>query len=466
LKFPILAEDFTYGVGRFHANGVFLYRICGDDPILAFLENNPNMVSFLEERANVLIVDDAQYLEMFSEKPTVLFTTDDELIARIAAITVMAALRDLEAGSKTRFSHPIRIYATSAMLHNIDGADAENLIDGRDLQLTQIDKINQQIKNKSQSADDLWKMFVSSLGSVIDTSAITDKNSYVISNNAAMKERFDRFVGTQEFGYASLIVIVVITFVMVIIIVLRAYHRNIYKRRTALIIPAPLAKTPLVGTDGSNISLKVLLENEGYQITRKSFPDILFADFEAAGEMLQDFYQEYSDSHRYNHIAVVLMNIPLNKQAQIKKLFGGASVYCYETTPTLDDVQAHLRGDRHFSSYSEGSYMSGIIHEDNLTAVLQMIEGNMYTGCLVVEEEKPVSVIYFKGGRVVYAVDKSGESGVKSIYNALNCRRGNFYFHLNRTAQSETMNLGTIEILMGWAEQRDRFTKKMDTINQ
>jgi hypothetical protein len=103
--------------------------------------------------------------------------------------------------------------------------------------------------------------------------------------------------------------------------------------------------------------------------------------------------------------------------------------------------------------------------EDNLTAILQMIEGNMLTGCLVVEEDKPISVIYFRGGRVVYSVDKSGESGVKAIYNALSCRRGGFYFHLNRAAQNETLNLGTMEILMGWADQRDRFTQKVKAID-
>jgi hypothetical protein len=95
-----------------------------------------------------------------------------------------------------------------------------------------------------------------------------------------------------------------------------------------------------------------------------------------------------------------------------------------------------------------------------------MVEGNNLTGCLVVEDDQPISVIYFRGGRVVYAVDKSGESGIKAIYNALSCRRGGFYFHLNRASQSENLSLGTMEILMGWADQRDRFTEKVKAIEE
>lgn len=480
LRTPIISDEFAYGIGRFYTNNVLFYRLCGQDPILSFLENEPSMVSFVERRAAAVIVDSREYMELFLQTPVVLFTNNDALMERVSTIIVMATLRDIEAGNKPRFLHPIRIYSTSATLFNGQNSKGENLVEGTDLFLAQIDKITQQIKNRSQSANELWNLYSSTLAAIIDTSVLADKNALVVSSRTEMIDKFDRAIGTREFGYAALVIIVLILFIMICVTLFRVYRRKLYKRRVALIVPGAMNKTSFVSADGKSVPLSVLLENEGYQakfasslksfhrIMRKNFPSIIIADcsnWAAARDTLRVFYQVFTNSHKYTQVGIILVNIPVNKQTQIKKILEGAMVYCYEYLPTLDDIKVHLRGDKHFSSYSEGSYMSGIIQEDNLTTVLQMIEGNTHTGCLVVEEDNPVSVIYFKSGRVVFAVDRSGESGVKAIYNALNCRRGNFYFHLNRTAQAETLNLGTMEILMGWAEQKDRFSKKLNAIN-
>ena len=476
LRTPILPDEFAYGIGRFFTNNVLLYRFCGKDPILSFFEQEPPMISFVERRASAVIVDSPEYIELFTQIPVVLFGNNNALIERIAALIAFAVLKDSETEERPRFSHPIRIYTTNATLYSKNTPNGENLIEGAHLILAQIDRMSQQLRRQEQSTEDLWKLYISTLGAIIDTSTITSKNSMIILKRNVIIDKFDQIIGTREFGYAALAIIVLLLFILFCLTFVKAYKKKLYKRRVALLMPGSVSKIQLVSDDGKSVPLSILLENEGYQtkltsslkgfqrIMRKSFPNIVVADWEASRVMLQLFYQEFTNSHKYSQVGVILINIPVNKQTQVKKLFGGASVYCYDDFPTLDDVQAHLRGDKHFSSYSEGSYMSGIIQEDNLTAVLQMLEGNMYTGCLVVEDDKPVSVIYFKGGRVVYAVDKSGESGVKSIYNALNCRRGNFYFHLNRTAQTETLNLGTIEILMGWADQRDRIAKKISDI--
>jgi hypothetical protein len=468
LRVPILPDEFAYGIGRFYTNNISVYRFLGRDPIFSFLQQEPSMLTFVERRATPLIVDTRDYVNLFEHTPVVLLEKNESLLERIATIIVLTTFRD----KKTRFTRPIIIRTTSVTLFNDESPRGENLIVGEELLFRQTDEILRQIKRQDITTDELWRMALSSLGSIVDTTASPDKQLSIISSRAEMIENINRMIGTHIFGYVALVVIIF----MIVLKMFESYQKKRYKRRIALLMPGSINKISLLSTDGSNIPLKILLENEGYQtkltsslkgfrkVMRKNFPNIVVADWDAARVMLQLFYQEFTNSHKFSQVGIILVNIPLNKQTQIKKLFGGASVYCYDEVPTLDDVQAHLRGDKHFSSYSEGSYMSGIIQEDNLTAILQMIEGNMYTGCLVVEENKPISVVYFRSGRVVFAVDKSGESGVKSIYNALNCRRGNFYFHLNRTAQNETLNLGTMEILMGWAEQRDRFTKKISAI--
>ena len=408
---------------------------------------------------------------VIAQTSPVFFEGDEAFIERMGALIVLATMQDVNSGNNPRFSYPIRIRLPSAALQQKNAPDSRQLAQTNALILAQIDRISPQIKRQIQSGEDLWRLYVSSLGAIIDTTPLTGKNPMIISNLSETIDKINKFVATREFGYTALIIIIIMSFVLSCKILVKSYHRKLYKRRNALLMPASLNNTPLVGDDGKRVPLKILLENEGYrtilasaknfeQTLQNNFPDALIADWEAVPEMIEIFHQEFIGSQNSKKINIVLINIPITKQTLTKKMFGGANVFCYESVPTLNDMQAHLRGTKQFSSYSEGSYMSGIIDEDNLTAILQMIEGNMYTGCLIVEEDTPVSSIYFKGGRVVYA----GESGMKAIYAALNCRRGNFYFHLNKTADTENLNLGTIEILMGWAEQRDRFTKKIKAI--
>ncbi|MCL1945687.1 MAG: DUF4388 domain-containing protein [Chitinivibrionia bacterium] len=469
----ILSDEFAYGIGKFYTSNVYVYRFLGKDPLFTFLLNEPSMVMFVEKRATALIVDTPDYKNIFVNTPVLHLRRNDALLERTASLIILSMLE--EVNKKPRFTRPIIIRATSATLLTPEKPYEENIIVGSDMLIVQTERIFQQIGQKDESnGANLWDLCLSSLNSVIDTAISSDKSPNIIHSQNKMWEFISQLLGTPIFGYIACGVL----FLMFLFKMVETHQKKRYQRRIALLMPGSINKISLTGSDGNVVSLKILLENEGYntkptssmkgfrKIMRKSFPNVVVADWDAARVMLQLFYQEFTNTHKFSQVGIILINIPINKQTQIKKLFGGASVYCYDDIPTLDDVQSHLRGggDKNFSQYSEGSYMSGVIHEDNLTAVLQMIEGNMYTGCLVVEEDKPISVIYFKNGRVVSAVDKSGEGGVKSIYNALNCRRGNFYFHLNRSAQNESLNLGTMEILMGWAEQRDRFTKKVQAI--
>jgi hypothetical protein len=133
----------------------------------------------------------------------------------------------------------------------------------------------------------------------------------------------------------------------------------------------------------------------------------------------------------------------------------GADVSCFEKITSAEKFSENLKGVSSTVSHSDGSYISGIIQEDNLAAVFQMIDGNRHTGCLSIECGKQNFEVYFKNGRAVYADDNSGESTIETIYNALDCRKGNFYFHLNKTSASETFNYGADEILMSFAQRRD-----------
>ena len=471
LKTPVSPDEFANAVERFHTRNVSVYRFCGQNSILSFFEQEPSKIPFLERRATAIIVDNPKFLNLFS-MPVAIITRNNAILERIIPIIVFAALRDQEAGIKSRFEHPIRIHATSVMLYSNGGRGrGEKLIESGDLLVPEIDKINQQLRHslKSKSGDDLWETYISTLGTILDTSAFTGKNAMLIPKSII-----------DDIDYAALIlVIAIIVILAVCIMLIKTYQRKSYKRRIALIMPGAVNKIVLTDNDGKSIPLKGIIENEGFQmkltsslggarrVVRKNYPNIVFADWTASGEILRNLFRAFTASHKYSQMGIVVINIPVGKQAEMKKRFAGASIYCYEKLPTLDDVLSHLRGEKGFSAYSEGSYISGIIRDDNLSVVLQMIEGNAYTGRLIVEESKPVSLIYFRDGRIVHAVNKSGgQSGVNAIYAALNCHRGNYYFHLNKPAPSETLNLGAIEVLMGWADQKDRIAGGVKAVEE
>ncbi|MCL2845581.1 MAG: DUF4388 domain-containing protein [Chitinivibrionia bacterium] len=472
MRCPIAVRDFENTIYRFYENEISVVRLLNSQMFLSFLHANPNIIALVERLTAVLLVDSREFVRMFPHAPVAVMEPNEQITERVAAMIIIAKLR--ETASRPRFSHPITIRSSRVLLFDNDRRTGENIsAEFENRILTQIDRTWRQITMPNLSGNDTWAL-ISQLGSLIDKSAATNTppSAFVVAKNEIIAG-INSVVETLIFGYTALAIIVI----MLISNISKLFKRKKYKRKIAMLIPSAISKIKLVGSEGHSVSLKFLLESEGYRIKkagskgslkknlRKNFPNVLVADWESAGTTLQSCYLEFTKSPKFKQMVIILVNIPINKQTQVKKLYEGTSVHCYEDVSTLDEILVHLRGDKHFSSSSEGCYMSGIIMEDNLTAILQMIEGNMLTGCLVVEEDKPISVIYFRGGRVVYSVDKSGESGVKAIYNALSCRRGGFYFHLNRAAQNETLNLGTMEILMGWADQRDRFTEKVKAID-
>ena len=471
LRVPVAADEFENAVKRFYENEITALRLFNSQAFLSFLQANPDMISYVERNTSVLLVDSREFTRMFPFAPVAVMEPVASVTERLFAMIVLAGLR--ETALRPRFTHPITLRSTRVVLFDEENRRGENITaDVENTIFASAERIWQQITRADIDGDMSWAM-ISELGMLVDTSAATNRNLASLSAKSTLITRINRVVETLAWGYTTLGIILI----ALIFNFAKIFKKKQYKRRIALIIPEAVKKVSLVGSDGHNISLKLLLEHEGYhskkasskgeikKVLRKTFPNVIIADWESARVFLQSAYNELTGAGKFKQLGLIIINIPLNKQTNVKKLYDGASVYCYEDAPTLDDILTHLRGDKHFSAYSEGSYMSGVIQEDNLTVILQMIEGNMYTGCLMVEDDKPISLIYFRGGRVVYAVDKSGESGVKPIYNALSCRRGAFYFHLNRTAANETLNLGMMEILMGWADQRDRFTQKINAID-
>jgi len=455
----ILPDKFARLIRDFFENDVSIYRFCGNDPILPFFSQEPSMVSFVGQRAAAVVVDSPELAGMFRQFGVVMLKNDDLLVERISTFIVLAALFESDF-SKPRFNRPIKIYCKNAVLYDKTNPYGKNII-ALDSIFSQLDKVQDELQKASQTADAFWEVYANLLGNVIDTAAFSQKKL----NFAFWESEIIAFFERTPVALETMVYIFIAIITLAGGLAFFRFKKS-YKKQIALIIPKTLGKEPIFG-DIKTVSLKTLLEKDNYavkycaslknlrNIFKRSFPNLLVADWDGARVMFQLFCQEFANSGKQSKTTVILFNVPAEKHIQIKKILEGTNAFCFEKIASVEEFNAALKDTPSPVSYSEESYISGIIQEDNLAAVFQMIDGNRHTGCLSIECGKQNFAVYFKNGRAVYANDNLGESTIETIYNALNCSKGNFYFHLNKNPTNETFNYGADEILMGLAQRRD-----------
>lgn len=101
------------------------------------------------------------------------------------------------------------------------------------------------------------------------------------------------------------------------------------------------------------------------------------------------------------------------------------------------------------------SALEGDIAEGNLPEILQFIEIGKKNGCLLVETESPIGMIYFKQGRIIHAAAANGITGRRAITSLLGLRQGKFRFLLNKQPKTVDLNISILEVLMEWTKAED-----------
>ncbi len=103
----------------------------------------------------------------------------------------------------------------------------------------------------------------------------------------------------------------------------------------------------------------------------------------------------------------------------------------------------------------QSSALAGDIAEGNLLEVLQFIEIGSKTGCLLIEMDKPLAIICFKNGRIIFAATADKITGRDAIFKVLDLKTGKFRFVLDKKPRESNVNLSTLEVLMEWAKAID-----------
>ena len=101
------------------------------------------------------------------------------------------------------------------------------------------------------------------------------------------------------------------------------------------------------------------------------------------------------------------------------------------------------------------SALEGDIAEGNLPEIMQFIELGKKTGCLLIDAESPLGMIYFAQGRIIHAAAANGVIGKGAINLLLGLKQGKFRFLLGKQPKASDLNLSTLEVLMEWTKAED-----------
>ncbi|MGA2506709.1 MAG: DUF4388 domain-containing protein [Chitinispirillaceae bacterium] len=99
--------------------------------------------------------------------------------------------------------------------------------------------------------------------------------------------------------------------------------------------------------------------------------------------------------------------------------------------------------------------LEGDIAEGNLPEIMQFIETGKKTGCLLIETDLPLGMIYFGQGRIIHAAAANNVMGREAISFLLDLKQGKFKFLLNKEPKTSDLNLSTLEVLMEWSKAED-----------
>jgi hypothetical protein len=245
--------------------------------------------------------------------------------------------------------------------------------------------------------------------------------------------------------------------IIIILLITRSLHQ---RNRIAVLFPPKLKKAKISDSRGTKYLSKVL-KKEGFtalfpgsllsmqKLIQKRMPDVFFVDWrhKRAVAYMQKELKTYSLSSAET---IVVFNIPERRKKEQENSFGMATTLLYSGLPARQELIQDMQ-----TRNQSNEELSGKIKEEGLTSILPILETNKSTGCLVIEDDSPLSILYYDQGRIIHSEDRLGNTDLEAVFTGLSCRKGSFRFLSDKTALTQTMDLGAMEILLEHSRRTD-----------
>ncbi|MGM0462636.1 MAG: DUF4388 domain-containing protein [Fibrobacterota bacterium] len=247
----------------------------------------------------------------------------------------------------------------------------------------------------------------------------------------------------------------------VLIIIILLITRTLHQRNRIAVLFPPTLKKAKISDDRNSRYLKKVLKKEGFttlfpgsllsmqKLIQKRMPDVFLVDWrhKRAVAYMQKELKTYSLSSAET---IVVFNIPERRKKEQENAFGMATTLLYSGLPAREELIQDMQ-----TRNQSNEELSGKIKEEGLTSILPILETNKNTGCLVIEDDSPLSILYYDQGRIIHSEDRLGNTDLEAVFTGLSCRKGTFRFLSDKTALTQTMDLGAMEILLEHSRRTD-----------
>ncbi len=203
--------------------------------------------------------------------------------------------------------------------------------------------------------------------------------------------------------------------------------------------------------------------NTAMNMIFKYSPDAIVVDWQLGSNTQMIIEQILSSKSNAINIFVIFYNLPdptaVQKSRVIPNVYYlGLSVTDRELFHIVTPLLITSEKGQDIRKSVETSALQGDIRSGNISEVMQFIEIGSKTGCLLIEDEKPIGIIYFKDGIIIYAATKSS-TGKKSIFEILGLEYGQFHFVMGREPKSSNCTIPILGILMEWTQKSDEASR-------
>ena len=188
-------------------------------------------------------------------------------------------------------------------------------------------------------------------------------------------------------------------------------------------------------------------------------PDAIAIDWNIEKDALTTMELMHSSKSTITNIFVIFYNVPESFNPETDNKIPNAQFLNLSfSDKDLFNIITPLiitgENQQEITKSVETAALQGPVQNGSISDVLQFIEIGRKTGCLLIEEQKPTGIVYFKDGTINYAVSRQNRAE-NAIYDILSLNSGRFSFVLDRQPKTPNCSISILGVLMQWAKEND-----------
>lgn len=280
----------------------------------------------------------------------------------------------------------------------------------------------------------------------------------------------DRF---SELNYLSLTIVILclIAISLLILKLKKMTHHNKMFRNSCLFISKKNKLLKYSNSNNKHISFIKYLKNYGFQVKNSralnrasdfllfNLPDLICVDWQFDPNIQDKISEMLKERMISSDFILIFYNVTDFSNLKKYGYFEDRTFY-FNKKITVSEIHKILlmikpeSSSQNLSTDQFSSCLEGKISEDALTEIMQMMEVNKKTGCLLAEHHNLVGILFFENGIITYATANS-HIGKPAVFEILSMKHGKFQFIPNKKPLTEQMQLSIMTVLMERAQIDD-----------